>query len=94
MAKLRYEWDGAKRGENLEKHGIDFMAVAGFDWSLAIVVPDRRYDYGENRLVAYGPLHGRLHALVFTQRTGVRRIISFRKANRREQATYTARMAR
>lgn len=94
MARLHYQWDEVKRVENLEKHGADFMAVADFDWSAAIVVPDVRRDYGESRFIAYGPLNGRLHALVFTQRTGARRIISFRKANRREQATYTDRMAR
>ena len=94
MAKLRYDWSEAKRVENLEKHGVDFIGVVEFDWGAAIVVPDGRHDYGEVRFVAYGPLRGRLHALVFTQRVGVRPIVSFRKANRREQATYSARMAR
>jgi uncharacterized DUF497 family protein len=90
MQPARYEWDEAKRIENLEKHGIDFTAAYGFDWSLAIVNPDERFPYGEARFVAHGPLDGRLYALVFTPRDDATRIISFRKANRREQATYAA----
>ena len=34
------------------------------------------------------PLHGRLHALVFTQTPVEVRVISFRKANRREVLRY------
>jgi uncharacterized DUF497 family protein len=88
-----YDWDEAKRIENLDKHGIDFLAVSEFDWSEAIIVADDRRDYGETRLRAYALLHGRLCAIVYTRRTDARRIISFRKANRREQAAYFARVA-
>ena len=90
MTAARYEWDEAKRVENLEKHGIDFMAAYAFDWSRAIVIPDERVPYGEERFAAYGPLDGRLYVLVFTPRDDASRIMSFRKANRREQAAYTA----
>jgi uncharacterized DUF497 family protein len=90
MEPVRYEWDEAKRVENLEKHGIDFFAAYGFDWTTAVVFEDSRQDYGEARYTAYGRVRGRVHALVFTDRAGVRRIISFRKANRREQTAYAA----
>ncbi|WP_367278469.1 BrnT family toxin, partial [uncultured Amaricoccus sp.] len=40
----RYEWDSAKRGSNLAKHGIDFNEIARFEWATATVVPDRRVD--------------------------------------------------
>ena len=56
----------------------------------AVVVIDKRRFYGEERRMAYGPVDGRLYALVYTLRGDRRRIISFRKANRREQATYAA----
>ena len=93
MEPISYEWDEAKRVENLEKHSIDFMAAHRIDWSVAIVDPDLRRDYGEARFTAYVPIGPRLHALTFTPRDGAYRIISFRKANRREQAAYVARMA-
>jgi hypothetical protein len=88
MATLITVWDEAKRVANLEKHGVDFRAIRTFAWDCAVVVPDRRRDYGEVRLVAYAPIDGRLHAVVFTERGPVRPIISLRRANRREQAAF------
>lgn len=93
MGAVRYEWDPAKRIENLAKHRVDFRTADFIDWAAAIVDPDLRRDYGETRFVAYAPVDTRLHVLTFTPRNGLYRIISFRKANRREQATYAARMA-
>lgn len=91
MAGYRYEWDEAKRAANLAKHGADFGAISGFDWAIAYLVRDVRRAYGEERMVAYAPISGRLHAVTFTIRDDVRRIISLRKANRREQAIYRQR---
>jgi uncharacterized DUF497 family protein len=90
MTPTRYEWNEAKRVENLERHGVDFMAVHGFDWPTAVVFEDRRRDYGETRMLAYGKVAERLHVLVYTRRPNARRIISLRKANAREQAAYAA----
>jgi uncharacterized DUF497 family protein len=90
MGAIRYEWDETKRVENLGKHGVDFEAILRFDWSMSIARPDRRFVYGEERIVAFAPIDGRLHAAVYTSRGDTRRIISLRKANRREQATYAA----
>ncbi|MFM7344324.1 MAG: BrnT family toxin [Tagaea sp.] len=81
-------WDEAKRSANLEKHGVDFRALAELDWDRAWVFEDRRRDYGETRLIALVPLGRRLHAVVYTERKGTRRIISARKANSREVAAY------
>jgi uncharacterized protein len=94
MEPVRYEWDEAKRLRNLETHGVDLAAASGFSWGKAIIVRDERRPYGERRFVAYGPIGGRLHALVYTPRNMVRRLISLRKANRREQAAYAAETAR
>lgn len=81
-------WDEAKRRSNLEKHGVDFRRLMGLDWDRAWIFEDRRRDYGEARLIALVPLGRRLHAIVYTQRGGARRIISARKANRREVEAY------
>jgi uncharacterized DUF497 family protein len=90
MDPKRYEWDEAKRNENIAKHGVDFDMIWRFDWSLSVTAPDRRRPYGEERLLSFAPIDGRLHAAVHTLRGEIHRIISLRKANRREQAEYAA----
>lgn len=83
---LTYEWDRNKSESNFEKHGIDFVSVTGFEWDTAVVRPsDRR---GEKRFVAYGYLDDRLHSLAFAIRGDRIRIISFRKADDREERYY------
>ncbi len=82
---MEFEWDDAKNLANQAKHGVAFEAVAGFDWDSARVVEDNRRDYRENRRVAFGEIAGRLHVVVYTQRDTTMRIISLRKANKREQ---------
>lgn len=84
----RYEWDSTKRDSNLAKHRIDFNEIARFEWATATVVPDRRVDYGEARFRVYGRLDGRACVVIFTRRGEVFRIISFRRATRRERAEH------
>ena len=81
-----FEWDENKRRANLEKHGIDFSAVYGFDWATASVEQDLRHN--ELRFVAYGYIGGRLHGLVYTDRGIKTRIISLRKADPGEVRRY------
>jgi hypothetical protein len=59
-----------------------------FDWGNALVAPDDRRDYGEERFVSIGPINGRLHVLIFTARDATVRVISLRKANKREVKQY------
>lgn len=49
---------------------------------------DDRKDYGETRYRALGLLEERLHALIFTETQVGIRVISFRKANQREERLY------
>lgn len=88
----QYEWDEAKRLQNVVKHGFDFVSLAEFVWDHALVVTDTRQDYGEMRLIAYGPLRGRIVVVVFSLRGEIRRIISLRKANEREIRIYESRI--
>ena len=86
---MEYEWDADKAEVNLQKHGVAFDTVHAFDWECAITMVDRRWDYGEERVIAMSLLAHRLHVLVFTVRNGgTVRIISLRKANAREVALY------
>lgn len=79
-----WHWDEDKRQINLAKHGVDFAAVAEFDWGAAVIEPDMRFDYGEVREIATGELEGRLYIIAFTRRGDITRIINMRKANGRE----------
>ncbi len=76
---MQYDWDSAKRKINLNKHQIDFEEIEYFDWDTAIFQPGSGHD--EERWIAYGYLNARLHAVIYTDRDDVRRIISLRKAN-------------
>ena len=49
---------------------------------------DRRREYGETRLQVFANLNGRLHAVIVTPRGADLRVISFRKANKREISAY------
>ena len=81
---MDFEWDEAKDAANRAKHGIGLARAARLDWGRAIDVEDMRRDYGEVRTVSFARLDGRLHACTWTWRDGRKRIISLRKANRRE----------
>ena len=82
------EWDEAKRIANLLKHEVDFRASDEWEWDAALVFTDKRKDYGELRFIAYVPVDGRLHVVIFTKRNDTRRLISARKANMREIRFY------
>ena len=79
-----------KETENIHKHGIDF-ATASRLWDEPVLErEDERRDYGETRILAFGKVDGRLIAVLYTRRGANRRIISARKANRREQRRFEA----
>jgi uncharacterized DUF497 family protein len=62
--------------------------VSEFDFGSAIYCIDSRKDYGELRTRALGFIGETLYALVFTMRGRVLRVISLRKANRKERNRY------
>lgn len=84
-----FEWDDAKNELNIAKHGVGFAtAVRIFDGPVFTSI-DRRFDYGEVRENSLGMVDGVLClAVTHTDRHGVRRLISARRASRRERARY------
>ncbi len=92
---LSFEWDEDKRLINLCKHNVDF-AVAHRLWRHPMVISEyRRRNYGETRYQGYGLLKNRVMMVVFTFRGKNNvRLISLRKANRREQKIYEKEIAR
>ena len=85
---MRYDWDEGKREANIIKHGLDFTVAEGFQWDSAIIKPDNRRHYGEDRFTATGFIEDRMHVMVFTLRSDIIRIIGLRKANPREVNQY------
>ncbi|RYF76084.1 MAG: BrnT family toxin [Comamonadaceae bacterium] len=85
---MRIEFDPAKDASNQEKHGQSLALAAGLDWNEALVWADERYDYGELRMIALAPDTGILYCVAFVDRGETRRIISLRRANRREVKHY------
>lgn len=85
---MEITYDPAKNARNIQERGLSFDRAIDFDFHTALYRVDDRREYGETRIRAMGTLDGRLHALVFVEQdTGIR-VISFRKANRREIQRY------
>jgi uncharacterized protein len=85
---VRIEFDENKSQLYARERRLPFTLVADFDFSTARVVEDRRSNYPERRFVALGYIGHRLHVLCFTPIVDGIRVISLRKANRREVKIY------
>ena len=85
---MKITFDPAKRNLTLEARGLDMAEAAEIFATEILTVEDDRLDYGETRFMTVGYLTGRMVVLIWTSRDAVRRIISLRKANAREQAQY------
>ena len=83
-----FEWDEAKSRRNLRERGFDFEFAARIFEGDLLEHEDRRRDYGERRLVSIGEINGEVFAIVYTWRGASRRIISARRARRRERDAY------
>ena len=85
-----YEWNAGKAKANIQKHGVSFdEAATVFLDPLALTFPDPDPSGGEEREITIGYTAG--HKVVFVshcQRGSRVRIISARKATRRERKQY------
>jgi uncharacterized protein len=90
---MQFEWDEAKKRSNFAKHGLDFADAEQVLNGPCVTFADDRFDYGEERFITLGLLGGRV--VVIAHAPGgddITRIISMRKANRREQKIYQKRL--
>jgi uncharacterized protein len=76
------DFDPVKEASNLSKHGISLARWIDIDMKITFV--DRRRDYGEIRYRGYGYIDGLAYCLVFTERNGLVRPISLRRAHNKE----------
>lgn len=80
--------DPKKEDRNIAERGLSLDLAEHLDWSTALIWEDQRKDYGERRYCVIGFIQNRLHSVVFTPRDGKPRVISLRKANKREVNRY------
>jgi len=87
---LTFEWDSRKARSNFSKHGISFeeaSTILGDFFSLT--VPDPDHSITERRYITVGrAFSGNLLVVVHTDRGNNIRIISARRASRRERRFY------
>lgn len=85
---MKFTFDPNKDAINFEKHHLSLAEATNLEWDDALSWIDDRRDYGEIRQIALVPMKQRLYVVVFTDKKTERRIISLRKANRREYDRY------
>ncbi len=81
-------WDENKNRINILKHGIDFYDIAEASENQMLVKRDERADYGEIRYIGIGTIFSIEVVIVWTIRDESIRIISARKANKKERKIY------
>jgi Uncharacterized protein conserved in bacteria len=86
---MKFEWDKAKDRANIRKHGYSFADAEEMFRGALLVRPDTREDYGEERWLGIGMIHGRFAFVAFAQLSeDIIRIISLRKADHEEREEY------
>jgi uncharacterized DUF497 family protein len=85
---MRIVFDSRKDESNFAKHGLSLALAAELEWEEALVWLDERREYGEMRMIALAPRSTILYYVAFVDRGAVRRVISLRRANRREVKHY------
>ncbi len=85
---MKIEYDPLKNDKNIRERGISFDAAYNFEWDDAIYLIDFRQIKNELRINSIGYIGERLFFITFTLRSHIVRIISLRKANKREVSKY------
>ena len=85
---MKFEWDTTKNDTNIKCHGIDFKDAKKIFEGYTLTIEDDRFDYGEHRFISFGLMYDHIIAVVHTETEEKIRIISARKATKKEQKTY------
>jgi hypothetical protein len=87
---LSFEWDPIKARTNLAKHGVSFEEAATiFGDERALTISDPAHSKTENRFITMGTSSaGQILVAVHTDRVHNIRIISARRAGRKERRQY------
>ena len=85
---VQFTWSEAKRESSRAKHRLDFADAVAVFTGVTFTVEDARYRYAEGRYMTLGLLHEVPVCIIHTDHAHQIRIISFRKATRREAEIY------
>ena len=87
---LTFEWDSRKARSNLAKHSVGFEEASTiFGDPLSLTIPDPEHSRMERRYITMGrAFNAKLLVVVHTNRGDNIRIISARRASRRERKSY------
>jgi hypothetical protein len=85
---IRFAWNEVKRALNLQTHGLDFADAPRVFLGATFTFQDSRFDYWEERFVTLGVFDSWIVSIVHTEYLDTIRVISFRKATKREQAIF------
>ena len=88
---MKIEFDSVKNAKNIKERDLSFELTANLDWASSITYEDIRKTYSERRFITLARLDGRLHVVCYALITDGIRVISFRKANKREERSYDSR---
>ena len=85
------EWDPAKAHSNFSKHGVRFAdAVSALEDQLALTMRDPSSEDEERWITLGMDAEGKLLVVIYTWRGKNLRVISARRASRRERQQYEA----
>lgn len=95
MTKIRFEWDPRKAATNEHKHGISFKEAATvFLDEKALMIDDPEHSEDEDRYILLG-ISNQMRLIVvchcYREDDEILRIISARKATRKERIQYLER---
>ena len=85
---MEFTWSETKRAANIKAHGLDFVDAASAFEGMTFTFEDDRFSYAEQRFVTLGLLAGLTVSVVHTENEYEIRVISFRKATKRESQIY------
>jgi uncharacterized DUF497 family protein len=85
---MEFTWSAVKRAANLKVHGLDFVDAPRVFEGATYTFEDDRFSYGEQRFVTLGALAGVPVSVVHTESKYEIRVISLRKASKREAQIY------
>ena len=87
--EYEFEWDEEKNDFNFMKHGIFFEdAIVIFNDSMRVDIFDRKHSLFEDRWKTIGLYGCDMISVIYTMRNDIIRIISARKADKKEEEEY------
>jgi uncharacterized DUF497 family protein len=88
---VEFEWDSDKSDRTYATRGFDFAYASRIFGTAWLGARDARTDYGETRIKAIGQVGPDVLVVIYTRRGTAIRIISARRANKKERAQWHSR---